>query len=89
LLRDALTVLRHSYPEAGWRVSTVKSLLGGALAGLGRYAEAETLLLEAFKGIPVRAGPCGREAQPTRARLIRLYQEWGKPELAARYTASN
>ncbi|MBX3737845.1 MAG: protein kinase [Candidatus Didemnitutus sp.] len=85
LLRDALVLLRRSYPEGSWRVCAVKSLLGSALTDLGRYAEAETLLKEAERGLPVIAGPCGNETAPNRERLARLYAAWGKTDLAARY----
>jgi tetratricopeptide (TPR) repeat protein len=54
LLRDALGALRRSYPEHGWRIAAVKSLLGGALTELGRFAEAEAFLLEAEKALPRR-----------------------------------
>jgi tetratricopeptide (TPR) repeat protein len=69
LLRGGLRVQRLSSPEDGWRVASTKSLLGAALIGLGRPAEAEPLLLEAnavLKDIP---GPQGRETKRTRERL--------------------
>jgi eukaryotic-like serine/threonine-protein kinase len=75
LLREALTTLRRTYPERGWRIGGVRSLLGEALTELGRYAEAETFLREAAEALPSRAGPCGRETQPNRERLARLNEK--------------
>lgn len=72
LLRDALANLRQSYPEHGWRIGSIKSLLGEALTEVGSYAEAEALLRDAASDLPDRAGPCGREKQPNRDRLARL-----------------
>jgi len=72
LLRDALANLRQSYPEHGWRIGSIKSLLGEALTEVGSFAEAEALLRDAASDLPDRAGPCGRETQPNRDRLARL-----------------
>jgi tetratricopeptide (TPR) repeat protein len=72
LLLEALADLRRSYPEHGWRIAGVKSLLGEALTDLGRYDEADALLRDAAQDLPERAGPCGRETPLNRERLARL-----------------
>jgi tetratricopeptide (TPR) repeat protein len=85
LLRSALEKQLSRYPAGGWRVANTKSLLGEALLQQSRWAEAEPLLLAAHEVLPELAGPRGGEFRPTRERLVRLYEGWGKPELAGRH----
>ncbi len=64
-----------------------KSLLGIALTDLKKYDEAESLLLDGYMGM--KDNP---EADETRKRqalegLIQLYEDWGKPNLAAELRA--
>jgi hypothetical protein len=67
------------------RPAATESLLGGCLTALGRYEEAESLLLGSY----ARIAPTGEEADdPTRAacqRIIDLYEIWGDPEKAAEW----
>ncbi len=79
LFRGALAVRVRAFGEQDWRVGVARSLLGAALASLGRYPEAETELLAArglLKDVP---GAEGREAEETRGRLKSLYEAWRRP----------
>ncbi len=62
------------------------SLLGGALLGRHRYAEAEPLILQGYEGLVVREAkipPAAKVRIPqAAARVVRLYEAWGKLELA-------
>jgi eukaryotic-like serine/threonine-protein kinase len=71
-LRQALQIRRHAFPESDWRVAVAKSLLGEALTSLGRYDEAEALLLEAKAALKDGPGPEGRESRSTTDRLAAL-----------------
>ncbi len=73
-LREALRVQRLSCAEDSWRIASTKSLLGVALLGLGRLADAETLLIEAGRRLQDIPGPQGRETKPTQDRLATLAQ---------------
>ncbi len=64
-----------------------KSLLGETLTALGRYDEAERLLLEAHGVLKDIPGQQRREAMATRARLVALYEAWGRPEKTISYRA--
>ncbi len=80
---EALRILRLNLPEDHWQVAMTKNIQGAALSGLGRYAEAEKLLvasLPALSGSPIPDLP-----RSGRARLASLYAAWGKPEEAAKY----
>jgi serine/threonine protein kinase/tetratricopeptide (TPR) repeat protein len=85
LLHQALAIRRRAYTEDDWRIGATKSLLGAALMALGRYAEAERLLLEAEQTLDDVGGAQGRERRSTRARLVALYEVMGSPEKAEPY----
>jgi tetratricopeptide (TPR) repeat protein/tRNA A-37 threonylcarbamoyl transferase component Bud32 len=91
LLRECWTIRRAKQPDA-WTTFNTESLLGEALLGQQKYAEAEPLLLSGYAGIKARV-----EAIPPRFRrlrleqalnrLIDLYTAWERPEEAAKWTA--
>jgi hypothetical protein len=56
-----------------------------ALRELGRYDEAEVLLLDARRALKDIPGEQGHEANATAARLAVLYAAWGRPEKAVSY----
>lgn len=68
----------------------LQSLLGAAVHGQKRHAEAAELLLAAAEGLQKRAAG---SPSPTRAknfrdaaeRLAKLYDDWGKPEEAGKW----
>lgn len=61
-------------------------MLGEALAGQGRYAEAEPLLVEGYEKMAPPKSAVSRKREALE-RVIKLYETWGKPEEAARYRA--
>jgi hypothetical protein len=85
LVREALAMLERATPS-DWRRYHAMSLLGGSLLGQGRCAEAEPLVRLGYDGLKDRAAgmqyrdrPLVREAAE---RVIRLYEQWGKPDQA-------
>lgn len=84
LAKEALDSLEGE-PPAGVKLSArAKSVLGDGLTARKRFAEAEPLLLDAYKIFSAqdKAGPDTKKALQ---RIIHLYQAWGKPEKAAEY----
>jgi tetratricopeptide (TPR) repeat protein len=80
---EARRILALSLPDDHWRVAMAKNTQGAALTGLGRYKEAEPLLvgsLEQLYGSPVPDLPARG-----RSRLVDLYTAWGRPEDATKY----
>ena len=69
VLREALAVREKKEPDA-WATYHTQSLLGGALLGQKKYAEAEPLLIQGYEGIQ---GPRG--ADPGR----RTGTAWSRP----------
>ncbi len=91
LLRHALEVQQRSYSAEDWRIGSTQSLLGAAEIGLSRFAEAEPHLLRAYEILKVTPGSEGqqsREGRENLARLVALYEAWGRPEKAAAYRSS-
>jgi tetratricopeptide (TPR) repeat protein len=79
LLRDALRVLQPTYVAEGWRIASIKSLLGRALLGMARIDEAKLLLADASHNLPNLPGPQGRETAPTRELLATLTRLAAQP----------
>ncbi len=72
---------------SAWRIANAESILGACLAGLGRYVEAEALLLASYP--IVREGTTAGAAYTSEllARIVTLYESWDKPEKAEEYRA--
>jgi tetratricopeptide (TPR) repeat protein len=72
--------------EIDWRLPYAKSVLGGALLGQKKYAEAEPLLLQGYEGMirgEATMTPIWRYLFPEAAeRVVRYYEETGQLEKA-------
>ncbi len=89
VLREALRIREKRQPDA-WTTFNARSLLGAALAGRQKYAEAEPLLVQGFEGMKRRAAQIPPAARTLRlgeaaARLVHLYQALGKDDEAAKW----
>jgi eukaryotic-like serine/threonine-protein kinase len=82
LLREALDGQRKTGPDT-WRRYYTESLLGACLTGLGKYAEAEPILLSGYKGVLARQNSMPFENRDilneVRDSVGQLYRAWGKP----------
>jgi hypothetical protein len=90
LVRECLAIREKQEPE-DWRTFNTQSMLGGALLGQKKYAEAEPLLLQGYEGMKQRETSIpksgGGELRILEAldRLIELYTALDKPvEVAKR-----
>jgi hypothetical protein len=89
LLRESLSIRQKNEPES-WFTFEAQSLLGGALMGQQRYAEAEPVMLLGYEGLKGRAPklrPPDAEAglREAQDRLVQLYDAWGRPDEAAKW----
>jgi serine/threonine protein kinase/Tfp pilus assembly protein PilF len=86
LAREVLEFYRKKQPD-GWQRFRAETLLGTSLAGQKKYAEAEPLLMEGYRGMLARRDAIAAEDRNhmdlAREWLVRLYKAWGKPEKAA------
>jgi hypothetical protein len=76
-----------------WQCFRAESLLGASLAGQKKYAEAEPLLLEGYRGMAARKErirvPDWHHLDRAREWIAKLYQAWGKPEKAAEWKSQS
>ena len=86
-LRGLLAIREKTTPDT-WATFHTKSMLGAALLGQKKYADAEPLLRAAYEGMKRREPrmPPYAKRQLTEAleRLVQLYDAWGKPDEAAK-----
>jgi hypothetical protein len=79
----------HTEAPGAWEVFHTKSQLGQALTGLNRFAEAEPLLLEAYRELAARKGqipvPSHGSIREAAQGLVDLYQAWDKKAQAAQW----
>jgi serine/threonine protein kinase len=85
VLRECLATLEKHQPDA-WTTFSTKSMLGCALLGQKRYADAEPLLLEGYEGMktrPITISPAGQARLAEAAQcLVELYEAWAQPDKA-------
>jgi eukaryotic-like serine/threonine-protein kinase len=88
LAREALEFDKKKQPD-DWQRFRAESLLGASLAGQKKYAEAESLLLEGYRGMATRKDRIAvsdwYHLDRAREWLVQLYQAWDKPVEAAEW----
>jgi tetratricopeptide (TPR) repeat protein len=89
VLREALAIREKAQPKA-WTTNNARSLLGEALAGQKKYAEAERLLVQGFEKLKKgkdQIPETFRAVRLTEAadRLIRFYETLQKKDEATRW----
>jgi tetratricopeptide (TPR) repeat protein len=89
VLREALRLREKLEPEA-WNTFNAQSLLGEALAGQKKYADAESMLVQGFDGLKARAAQIPEQYRALRLaeaadRLVRLCEAQGRNEEAAKW----
>jgi serine/threonine protein kinase/tetratricopeptide (TPR) repeat protein len=85
LSRRALSIRRDAFPSQHWRIAESEGCVGACLTALGRFAEAEPLLLASYRALDARFGTDDRRLRLAASRVARLYEAWGRPQQAARY----
>jgi tetratricopeptide (TPR) repeat protein len=90
ILRACLAIRERTQPDH-WSTFNAHSMLGGAVLGRKKYAEAEPLLVSGYEGMKRREAtipPMGRiRLTEALERLVQLYESWGRPREAARWRA--
>lgn len=90
ILKECLVIRDKKAPD-DWRTCNTRSMLGGALLGQKKFADAEPLLLKGYEGMKpsqAKVSAAALERIPeAMQRLIRLYEEMGKTDEAAKYRA--
>jgi hypothetical protein len=88
VLRACLAIREKRAPGA-WTTFSAQTMLGGALLGQKKYAEAEPLLLQGYEGLKQREAmiPATGKFNLTEAlkRLVQLYEATGQKDKAAEW----
>ena len=88
LVREAVEFDRRKRPDQ-WPRFRDEALLGASLSGQKKYADAEPLLLEGYRGMMNRKDRVAvsdwYHLDLAREWIVQLYQAWGKPEEAAEW----
>ncbi|MFO0808693.1 MAG: tetratricopeptide repeat protein [Gemmataceae bacterium] len=88
--RECLALREKTQPEE-WNTFNMKSMLGGALLGQKKYADAEPHLLKGYEGLKAREKtipPAASTRIPEALdRLLELYTATDKPDEAAKWRA--
>jgi hypothetical protein len=79
--RELIRIRTAHQPAGSWEIGLSEMLLGEILAGQGRDAEAEALLVKGWSLVSPQ--PKGRNWREARDRLVRFYTSRGQPERAA------
>lgn len=84
-LEEALLVRRNTLGNEHWQTGTSMTNLGECILSLGKYAEAESLLVDGFRTVSNQFGNSDKRTKRAASTLAKLYQGWGKPDQAAKY----
>ncbi|MBV8896893.1 MAG: serine/threonine protein kinase [Acidobacteriaceae bacterium] len=94
---DAESTLAAAWKESEktwankWERFECENLLGAAMAGQQKFSEAEPLLLSGYEGMRQRESeisvPERSNLSDAKARIVKFYQQWGKPDKASAWAA--
>jgi hypothetical protein len=88
LLRECLAIREKAQPDV-WSTFNTKSVLGGALLGQKKYADAEPLLMGGYEGMKQREKtipePAETRLPEALERLVQLYEAMDKKDEAAKW----
>ncbi|MGH9258363.1 MAG: tetratricopeptide repeat protein [Acidimicrobiales bacterium] len=77
-LRRALRIARASLPADHWLIADAESHLGGCLAALGRFAEAEPLVVGSYERLRAALSESDLRTRQARERLARFREATGR-----------
>jgi eukaryotic-like serine/threonine-protein kinase len=84
-LREVLGIRKKSLLPDHYLIALTESALGECLTAQKRYKEAEPLLTHSYSNLKVKFGAGDRRVISARARLVTLYESWGKPDQAVQF----
>jgi tetratricopeptide (TPR) repeat protein len=82
---ELIRLRRLAYSGDDLRITMAQNDRARCLTELGRFEEAEPLLLVGLRRVEAEHGPDHAQAKAVRNRLAALYEAWGKPDEAQQY----
>ncbi|MFH1746613.1 MAG: tetratricopeptide repeat protein [Planctomycetota bacterium] len=86
ILQKTIRLTDQVAPPGHWFRWSVRMTYGQCLLKMERYEQAEKLLLECYDNLNKSLGPEHQRTRTAAGHLVNLYEAWGRPEEAARYT---
>ena len=87
LFLGLIETAQRALPPGHWMTSYFRGVYGGCLTELGRYDEAESLLLASYEDLEASLGDEHQLTRKTRRRVVGLFDAWGKPGKKAEFLA--
>jgi tetratricopeptide (TPR) repeat protein len=87
--RAASDIFTTTASPTNWKAAVAESVSGAALAGLGRFKEAQERLLHGYSLLRDDVGAIPMYRALARHYVEDLYRLWGRPQDAQHYLASN
>ena len=87
LYRAGLAGLEPTMARGDLSIEYNRQGLGACLTALGRHAEAERVLVDAYRHTRRAHGPDAASTQAILESVVALYEAWGRPAEAAEYAA--
>lgn len=87
LIERSLDILERKLPAGHWAIGGFRGNKGRCLAVLGRFEEAERLLLGAYEEVRGALGDEHKETYSVLRKIVDLYDRWNRPAQAAEYRA--
>jgi len=81
-INKGIDIYKNALPQDHWNISHAESILGKCYSAEGRYAEAEKLLLEAYKNLVDKKGSRDNLTRYALKSIIKNYERWGKKNKA-------
>jgi len=73
----------YVFDEGFYVTGVFRSTQAFCLGGVGRFSRAEEVFLNALNILDTALGPDSSHSVTLRGRLAKMYDDWGKPDLAA------
>jgi len=88
-LRECMAIRLESMAPDHPNMAMIRSAVGVVLTEQGKFDEAEPLLVDALRVLRSVGNATPSNVTSARQRVVRLYELWGKPELASKYREAN
>ncbi len=85
--KESYDIRRQALHPDHWHIAYSRMLVGRCLVALREFQQAEDLLLQSYPVLAQKRGAQHHSTCTALQALVKLYQEWGKPQQAAKYAA--
>lgn len=80
-------MMQKIFPDSNLKLADARGALGACLTMLKSYDEAEALLTKSYSALKDQRRESDLYRRRASARLLSLYQGWGRPDKLAQYRA--